>query len=239
MTDEELFEAVDGIKATMIAVATGGPRINEVQPEFAKKYDAVAKELSSRGVPNPLPYRDLWQWYGRWSSGDMPSWQSRRNFVSAVVDELIASVQQAPKFADVHPKPTGWKRVDRVVTQARKQLESATTEEEFQAIGLLCREILISLGQAVFDPDRHRLLDGVRPSATDAKRMLEAYIAGEFAGSANEHVRRHAKAAFELAVHLQHRRTASFREAALCVEATTSTVNLIAIMAGLRDPTPF
>jgi hypothetical protein len=37
-------------------------------------------------------------------------------------------------------------------------------------------------------------------------------------------------------LHLQHKRTASFRDAALCSEATTSVVNLIAIIAGRRDP---
>ena len=46
------------------------------------------------------------------------------------------------------------------------------------------------------------------------------------------------QAAYDLAAHLQHRRTASFRQAAACTEATTSIVNLIAIMAGLRYPTP-
>jgi hypothetical protein len=238
MTKEELIQAVDWIKATMIAVATGGPRINEVQPEFARKYDAVAEELTLRGLQNPLPYRDLWQWYGRWSSGDMPSWQSRRNFVNGVVDELISNINHTAASSSPH-EPTGWARVDRTVTEVRKQLELAKTEEQFQAIGLLCRETLISLAQAVFDPRRHLTLDGVRASDTDAKRMLEAYIAVEFGGSGNEHTRKHARAACDLAVHLQHRRTASFREAAACVEATTSTVNLIAIMAGLRDPDPF
>ena len=67
--------------------------------------------------------------------------------------------------------------------------------------------------------------------------MLEAYITVAFSGSAHEHTRKHARAAYDLAAHLQHRRTASFREAAACTEATTSIVNLIAIMAGLRDPT--
>jgi hypothetical protein len=112
-------------------------------------------------------------------------------------------------------------------------------EEQFQAVGLLCRETLISLGQAVYDAELHRTPDGVAPSDTDAKRMLEAYIAAAFAGSAHEHTRKYARAAYDLAAHLQHRRTASFREAAACTEATTSIVNLIAIMAGLRDPTPF
>ncbi len=40
---------------------------------------------------------------------------------------------------------------------------------------------LISLGQSVFDPARHPSLDGASISSTDAKRMLEAYIAVEIA----------------------------------------------------------
>ena len=135
-------------------------------------------------------------------------------------------------------EPTGWIRVDRNVTEVRKRLETATMEEQFQAVGLLCRETLISLAQSVYDAQLHPTLDGVTPSDTDAKRMLEAYIAVAFGGSAFEHFRKHARAAYDLAAHLQHRRTASFRQAAACAEATTSIVNLIAIMAGLRDPTP-
>jgi hypothetical protein len=118
----------------------------------------------------------------------------------------------------------------------RQRLETASTEEQFQAVGLLCREALISLAQAVFNPELHPTLDNVAASDTDAKRMLEAYMAVAFAGSAHEYLRKHARAAYDLAIHLQHRRTATFREAAACTEATTSIINLIAIMAGLRDP---
>jgi hypothetical protein len=238
MTNEKLLQAVDWIKTMMISVATGGPRINEVQSEFLAKYDLVAEELAARGIPNTLPYRDLWQWYGRWSGGDMPSWQSRRNFVNALTDELVSNIKRAASGPVKVPgsQPTGWPRVDRTVTEVRKRLELASTEEQFQAIGLLCRETLISLAQAVFNPQRHPTVDGVPASDTDAKRMLEAYIAVEFGGSEHEYTRKHARAACDLAVHLQHRRTASFRAAAACVEATTSMVNLIAIMAGLRDP---
>jgi hypothetical protein len=237
MTNKELLQAIDWIKATMIAVATGGPRINQVQPEFSAKYDQVAEELATRRIENPLPYRDLWQWYGRWSSGDMPSYQSRRDYVSSLVDELIARVR-AERERTPPQEPTGWLRVDRNVTEVRKRLETAQNEEHFQIVGLLCRETLISLAKAVFDPTRHTILDGVNTSDTDAKRMLDAYIGAEFAGSANEHIRKHARAACDLAVHLQHRRTASFREAAVCAQATSSVVNVIAILAGLRDPVP-
>src|SRR5262249_21432616 len=67
MTTEELFQAVDWIKVTMIAVATGGPRINEVNSEFATKYDELAKELASRRVKNTfkLLYLHVWQTLNR------------------------------------------------------------------------------------------------------------------------------------------------------------------------------
>ena len=67
--------------------------------------------------------------------------------------------------------------------------------------------------------------------------MLEGFIAAELAGSSNEEVRRHAKAALALANSLVHRRTATFREAAMCAEASTAVVNLLAIISGRRDPT--
>jgi hypothetical protein len=236
MNDQELRQALDRLKATMIAVATGGPRIGTVQASFAQSYDEVATELLHRQIQNPLPYRDLWEWYGRWSSGDLPSWQSRRDFVNDLFGDLIRNIREKP-VQQRRVEPTGWPRVDRNVTEVRKRLATATTEEQFQAVGLLCRETLISLAQAVYDAQLHPALDRVTPSSTDAKRMLEAYVAVAFGGSEHEYTRKHARAAYDLAAHLQHRRTASFRQAAACTEATTSIVNLIAIMAGLRDPT--
>ena len=93
----------------------------------------------------------------------------------------------------------------------------------------------ISLAQAVYDPERHQSLDGVVPSETDARRMLEGFLGATVAGESNEAVRSHAKASLRLALDLQHRRTADFRLAALCLEATSSTINVVAILAGRRD----
>ena len=133
-------------------------------------------------------------------------------------------------------EPTGWARVDRIVGDLREKLAEAKVEEHFQTVGLLCREALISLAQAVYVAERHLTLDGVKASPTDAKRMLEAYIVAEFDGSANDEARKHTRSALDLAVTLQHKRTAGFREAAMCVEATTSVINIIAIASGRRDP---
>jgi hypothetical protein len=74
----------------------------------------------------------------------------------------------------------------------------------------------------------------VKPSATDAKRMLEAIFSVELKGSSNDEARAHARAAVNLALALQHKRTPDFRTAALCAEGTWSVVNMLAILAGRR-----
>jgi hypothetical protein len=224
------------MKDIMISVATGGPRIESANAEYRDLYAAADKELRIRGVDHANPFPDLWDWYGRWSSGDLPSYRSRREFVASLLNPMIEQVRAHRPGAAMPPVvPTGWPRVDRQVGEARRRLAEAQTEEQFQAVGLLCREVLVSLAQAVHDPAHHPSLDGVPASETDAKRMLEAYIAAELVGSSHEALRRHAKAAYALAIELQHKRTASFRETALCVEASSSIVNVIAIISGRRD----
>ena len=163
----------------------------------------------------------------------MPTYQSRRQYVSELFTPLLQQLRTG--HATPH-EPTGWTRVDRTVDQIRDRLSSAMTEEQFQGVGLLCKEALISLAQAVFDPDRHPTVDGVSASRTDAKRMLAAFLSTELAGGGNEEARRHAKSALDLASALQHQRTANFRDAALCVEATTGVSNMVAIASGRRDP---
>ena len=237
MNDRELLQAVERMREMMLGVSTGGARIEAVNQEYKHLYADVDHELRTRGIANNVPFSDLWDWHGRWSTGDLPTYRSRRTFVSELAEPMLRQVRD--RIAGVTPplaEPTGWPKVDRTLTEVRSRLATAQSEEQFQAVGLLCREALISLSQAVYNPLRHPSLDGVVPSATDAKRMLESYFASEMDGAANKIARAHARAAVDLAVELQHRRTAEFRAAALCVEATGSVVNVIAIVSGRRDP---
>lgn len=146
----------------------------------------------------------------------------------------VFAPQKGGNRTEVFEKPTGWQKVDRQLQEVRLRLDTADSEEQFQAVGLLCRETLISVAQEVFDPARHALTDGVAPSPTDARRMLGAIFATDLKGEANEEARAHAKAALRLTSALQHKRTADFRMAALCAEATSSIVNLLAVLAGRR-----
>ncbi len=146
----------------------------------------------------------------------------------------IFGYQQGEGRAEVFEEPTGWQKVDRQVQEVRLRLDTAEAEEQFQAVGLLCREALISVAQEVFNPSRHKSTDGVVPSETDAKRMLETFLETELAGTSNEEARAHARAALRLALALQHKRTADFRTAALCAEASFSVINIVAILGGRR-----
>ena len=137
--------------------------------------------------------------------------------------------------AEIFNEPTGWPKVDRQVGEIRLRLREAKNEEHFQVIGHLCREVLISLAENVYDPERHPAVDGKSPSCTDAKRMLEAFVAIELPGRSNETARKHVRSAVDLANDVQHDRAATFRDAALCAEATLSIIRIIAIISERRE----
>jgi len=238
LTDAELAGELEVQREIMIDVATGGARIQAVNSAYRKRRRRISDALRARGIPDPNPYDDLWDWYNKWSSGDMPSYASRRVYISGLFSSLIdrLSSDEEARGAEVFEEPSGWTKVDNGLAEVRSRLQDAATPEQHQAVGLLCRETIISLAQAVFDPEVHPPIDDVDPSPTDAKRMLEAYFEKELAGGPNKEARKHARASLDLANKLQHDRTADFRKAALCAEATASVVNIVAIVSGQRDP---
>src|SRR5690606_33475716 len=139
MTDEELLSALDELRTLMINVATGGPRINDVNGNYQRVFAGVAADLARRRIDNPITFGSLWDWYARWSSGDLPTYQSRRSFISELINPLANRIRTGR--ADDQP-PTGWLRVDRCVGGLRDRLAAARNEEQFQTVGLLGREAL-------------------------------------------------------------------------------------------------
>lgn len=216
-------------RAMMISVATGGERIQDVNDHYRARETRIRAALPA-GLPYNNTYPDLWEWYRHWKD-NLGGYADRRRHIRDLFAPTIEALAVRPSMPQVQREPTGWERVDRTLVKARSQLQIASAEEDWQAIGLLCREATISLAQAVYDADLHGTLDGVMPSSTDANRMLEAYIAHAFPGPSFKEVRAHARASLALALNLQHRRTATKQLAALCVEATASTAAVISIIA--------
>lgn len=133
--------------------------------------------------------------------------------------------------------PVGWQRVDRTMNRIRELLTTASTEEQFQEVGVLCREGLISVSQAVFDERQHPPLpgDNTDVSTSDVKRMIARYVASECPGASSREVRKCVNSAVDLANKMTHKRTSIYRDAALCAQATFNVIGLIAIISGKRD----
>ena len=146
-------EPVDGLPALlpellihremMIAVATGGRSIQEVDDYYGARQARIAEACIAAGIPYENPYTSLWDWYHYWKE-NFGKWSERRHYVRGLFASPIAAA--AGRIANPSPvaerEPTGWERVDRCLARARTQLDTASSEEEWQSVGLLCREVL-------------------------------------------------------------------------------------------------
>ena len=93
MTIKELIQTIEKTKYLMVAVSTGRILIDEINAEYQAVYQQVDTELRVHGLENPNPYSNLLEWYGRWSSDDLPSYQLRRQFLSELFGPLIRELK--------------------------------------------------------------------------------------------------------------------------------------------------
>jgi hypothetical protein len=133
-----------------------------------------------------------------------------------------------------------WERVHRGMREMEERQRTAQTEEQCQAVGNLGRDVAISLGQAVYDPERHGDTDshGTKIGRDDAKRMLDAYIDATLPGAGNAEFRAFAKSAVQQATALSHKRTATVQHAQLAVAAMDSLVRIVEILANRQRTDP-
>lgn len=153
---DDLTEKVEEQRNLMIAVATGGPRIEQVDGEYQTRRTQIRSALKELALDDPNPFTTLWKWYAKWST-DPEGYQSRRVFMHDMYAPLLDQLHARSRGVAREVEPTGWERVDRQVEEARRRLETARNEERFQTVGLLCREILISALAALPSPPRRAM----------------------------------------------------------------------------------
>jgi len=77
----------------MVVVSTGQILIDGINDDYQTAYQQVDAELQVLGIENPNPYLNLLEWYGQWSSGDLPSYKSRCQFLSEMFNPLIRELK--------------------------------------------------------------------------------------------------------------------------------------------------
>ncbi len=85
----------------------------------------------------------------------------------------------------------------------------------------------------MFDKDKYKSEDGVVPSDTDSKRMLDAFLSFALQGAANERQRKFAKASVDLANHLTHDQMAVRGDAQICLAAVSAVASIVRIIADM------
>ena len=106
-------------------------------------------------------------------------------------------------------------------------IDTAKEVEDFQAIGVQCREILIELGNAIYESEMSG--EGEQPQASNFKKKAELFIQFHLCGSQNAEYRSMIKkiteATWDYACKLTHSRTTSYYEASTCVSLIISLVS--------------
>lgn len=226
---EELLVEIEYMKNTMVSVATWWPRIQSVEGEYNRRYKGLSEALKTLQIHNPNTYKDLRQRYWKWKT-DFPTYQERRNYIKDLYAELIEILDESSEVSNIAVEVEWRKKVQRTVNEIRKRLNEAENEEQFQAIWVLCRDVLISLAQEVYDSNLHVTSDWVIPSKKDAFRMLEAYVWASLWGRKNERMRAYVKSALNLANELTHKRSWTKKDITLCSLAVIHVIKTIQIL---------
>lgn len=105
-------------------------------------------------------------------------------------------------------------------------IDTAKEIEDFQAIGVQCREVLIELGNTIYSPEMAG--EEEQPQASNFKKKAELFVKFYLFGSENSDYRscfkKLTEATWDYANKVTHSQTATFYEASTCVSLTTSLV---------------
>ncbi|MCT4600863.1 MAG: hypothetical protein N4A32_08225 [Marinifilaceae bacterium] len=230
-TKKSLLNDINSIKEILVDVFTKKYEILSVEIIYKDIYNKVNNALKEINVENPNKFNDILKWYNTWTAFNFTD-EDLIKEIDKLYKDCITLIDDSEEkeLAEVFVNLKGWDKVKYSLQNIKTDLDKAQKEDQFQAIGLYSRELIISLAQEIYDENIHVVLDNKKISKTDANGMFNAYISKELAGSSNENIRKYIKNTLSLANELVHKRTATKREAALCVNAIVALVNFFGII---------
>ena len=205
--------------------------------EYIRLYQELTDYFKQLNYSFSGLFKSLWEWFQfyKTESNNLPNYQSRRLFIDNLFSETETLLKNGPK--DCIPdtvKIDDWEEIVRRMIKIKRSVSSASDVEDFQSIGLQCREVIISVAKNVYVPDIHGKFgdDGTEIGESDAVRQLANYIKLTLKGKENEELRSYAKATNKISNALTHHRTSTKTEMLLCVNATIALINFIGILEG-------
>lgn len=214
-------------------------------PQIALVIRALTAVLKRLGVDFVPPWRDFSTFKNYWlRNGARGSWQARRDLLSQQFEPLHARLaameDQALESNLVQPisprLDTGWPKVDQEIRELRRRFASASTPQDYRAIGTHCVGVLEALGMTVYDPAKHLRGGETVPPPDKTKQRIGRFIEDALAGQRNEDLRGLMIKAVELAQHVKHSQTSKRREAGVAGDSVILLANILRRIA--EEPSP-
>lgn len=197
---------------------------------------ALARVTHRAGLEVKLPFRDHSGWKTWWNrNGAHGSWQARRDLLSDLFDDPYAALMAAQERAldasllsAVSPHArVGWPEVDTEIGEMRKHFRTATTPQDYRAVGNDCVHVAEALSRKVYRHDIHTPAGEAEPPVQKTKLRLERYVEGRLPGTGNAELRKFARATIELAQGVKHSGTPTRAEAGIAADAVITLANML------------
>jgi hypothetical protein len=226
-TREELRELLNLQRALLISVATDGPRIETVEDEYEHRRRKLRRGLAKFDLEYPFPWGSLWQWYGTWSSGEYPTWASRRTYISDLAQPVLDALHEdEPEVVDFGEAPPTWGDLDARLSELKERVSSARSLDDYQDVGRRCREIIRDAAALAYHPDF--VPEGEEsPADQDVKARLDVVFNAQLQGSSRQGLRRVMRSLYELANTVAHSDSIGLLDAFACAQATVMLVRVL------------
>ncbi|MCX0272884.1 hypothetical protein NLM24_19660 [Nocardia zapadnayensis] len=235
---EAAIPLLDLVHDELLAFGTrGGEQLDDSELEAA--LFALRAVTQRVGVDFEPPFRNFTTFKTYWIRNDASgSWHARRIILSDLLEparvKLVALEERSlDALADpISPRTlTGWPRVDEEIRELRRRFQTATTPQDYRAIGAHCVGVLEALSRTVYEPARH-LRDGeTEPPVDKTKIRIGRFIDDSAAGPGNTAVRGLANKAVELSHQVKHSSTATRRSAGIAADAAMLLANILRRLA--------
>jgi hypothetical protein len=92
-----ILQKVHAIRTLLIAVGTAKRQIDDAESEYTELRSQIAASLRASAITDPNGFQSLWDWLGYWKANGLATYQSRRDYISALYKPVIEALE-APKI---------------------------------------------------------------------------------------------------------------------------------------------
>jgi len=226
---------MDLVRDDLLLSGTGGGE-SLLDADMRLAIRALERTSARAGHEFKLPFRDHSGWRVWWKRNDgYGSWQARRDLLSGLFDESYARLMAAQdrvlestlaQAVSPHDR-MGWPDVDTEIGELRRHFRTATTPQDYRAVGNDCVHLVEALSRKVYDHARHTPDGEPEPSVASTKLRLTRYVEARLPGADNVELRKFARSAIELAQAVKHSGAPTRTEAGILGDAVIILANML------------